>query len=139
MTVRDIARDRPLITARPATPLREVAGMMRENGVGSVVVTTTDNPVGIVTDRDVAMAVAVDADLTDLTAADVMTDDPLTVAPDVGVFELTARMEAAAVRRVPVVEDGGLVGIVTFDDLVRLLTAELANLSSVVHDESPPY
>jgi CBS domain-containing protein len=139
MTVRDIARDRRLITARPATPAQEVAEMMHENGVGSVVVTTTENPVGIVTDRDVAMAVATEADLSALTAADLMTEDPVTIDPEAGILELTTLMDDHGVRRVPVVEESQLVGIVTLDDLVQLLTVELANLAGVVHDESPPY
>ena len=42
-------------------------------------------------------------------------------------------------RRVPVVEDGSLVGIVTMDDLLVLLATELSNLAGIVEAESPPY
>jgi CBS domain-containing protein len=48
-------------------------------------------------------------------------------------------MEDAGVRRVPVTEDGDLVGILTLDDLVWLLVDELDNLTDVIEAESPPY
>jgi len=75
-----------------------------------------------------------------VTAADVMTADPATIPGEAGVFELTDAMRSAGVRRMPVVDDGGdLAGIVTLDDLNRLLVDELTNLADVVESESPPY
>jgi CBS domain-containing protein len=68
-----------------------------------------------------------------------MTPDPVVVDAGAGVFELTELMEDAGVRRVPVTEDGDLVGILTLDDLVWLLVDELDNLTDVIEAESPPY
>jgi len=69
----------------------------------------------------------------------VMTDDPLTVDVGTGLFELTETMEEHAVRRVPVVENGSLAGIITLDDVHRLLVDELENLADVIEEESPEY
>jgi predicted transcriptional regulator len=54
-------------------------------------------------------------------------------------MELSETMCRESVRRMPVVDDGTLVGIVTLDDLGVLLTAELGTLAGVVEAESPPY
>jgi CBS-domain-containing membrane protein len=74
-----------------------------------------------------------------LTAADVMSADPVTVDVDTGVFDLCTEMCNHEVRRMPVVDDETLVGIVTLDDLLVLLTAELGSLVDVIGAESPPY
>ncbi|MFW5900815.1 MAG: CBS domain-containing protein [Halodesulfurarchaeum sp.] len=68
-----------------------------------------------------------------------MTEDPVTVAVDTGVFELCNRMCEEGVRRMPVVDDGELAGIITLDDLTVLLTGELGNLAGVIEAESPTY
>lgn len=98
-----------------------------------------NGPRGSITDRDVAMAFSGGADLEALTADEIMNRDPYTAAADDGVFELCAKMAEHGVRRMPVVEDDELTGIVTFDDLVILLDDEMSNLSEVVRSESPPF
>ncbi|UTF54737.1 CBS domain-containing protein [Natronosalvus rutilus] len=141
MPLQDIARPRnELVSARPDTPLPELAQLMDERRVGCVVIERENRPAGIVTDRDLGMrAVGAGKDSTELTARDVMTDDPYTAESGDGVFELCAQMREHGVRRMPVVEDGELTGIVTLDDLVVLLKDEMHNISSVIREESPPY
>jgi CBS domain-containing protein len=137
MTLKDIAI-RSVETAEPDTPVEVLATMMDEAGVGSVVVTEENRVVGIVTDRDIALTLARDRDAATLTAADVMASEPLTLPSSAGILELTERMGAENVRRVPVVDDGGIiVGIVTLDDVVRLLSTELEHLADVIEAESP--
>ena len=139
MTVADLMRE-AVVTAAPETPVNEVASDLRDEVVGSVVVVEDGTPVGLVTDRDVAVRVAADRlDAGDLTAADVMTEDPATVDVSAGILELSEAMNHASVRRMPVVDEGQLVGIATMDDLNVLLVGELSNLSSVIQGESPPY
>ncbi len=128
------------MTATPGTTVAEVAELARTENVGSVVVVDGDEPVGIVTDRDIALRVVADgADPGSTTASDVMTADPTTVEVGTGIMEVSREMVGAGVRRMPVVDDGGLVGIVTLDDLNRLLVGELGNLAGVIAGESPPY
>ncbi|WP_135827144.1 CBS domain-containing protein [Halorussus ruber] len=140
MTVQDIARDE-VVTTQPSASIADVAATMREENVGCVVVAEDGRPTGVVTDRDVALRIVADGESPEeMTAGDVMTGDPATIPTDAGVFELTEAMSAAAVRRMPVVDDGGsLAGIVTLDDLNRLLVDEMGELADVVEAESPPY
>jgi CBS domain-containing protein len=137
MTLKDIAI-RGVETAGPDTAVEVLANTMDDKGVGSVVITEENRVVGIVTDRDIALTVAHETDPGTLTAADVMASEPLTLPSSAGVLELTERMADASVRRIPVVDDGGvIVGIVTLDDVVRLLSTELEHLSAVIAAESP--
>ena len=137
MTLKDIAI-RAVETADPEATVETLARIMDDAGVGSVVVTEANRVVGVVTDRDVALTLARDADPAALTAADVMAAEPLTLPSSAGVLELTEVMATEGVRRIPVVDDNGvIVGIVTLDDVVRLLSAELTNLADVIEAESP--
>ncbi|MFB6102338.1 MAG: CBS domain-containing protein [Haloplanus sp.] len=139
MTVADLMREE-VVTTDPDAPVDEVATAMRDENVGSVVVVSDETPVGLVTDRDVTVRIAADRlDAGEMTARDVMTEDPVTVDLDTGVFDLCNRLCDEGVRRMPVVDDGTLAGIVTLDDLTILLTAELGNLAGVIESESPPY
>ncbi|WP_372912368.1 CBS domain-containing protein [Salinigranum sp.] len=137
MTLKDVAI-RGVETAGPDATVPVLANTMDEKGVGSVVITEENRVVGIVTDRDIALTLARETDPTTLTAADVMTPEPLTMPPDAGLLELTERMDVESVRRVPIVDDNGIiVGIVTLDDLVRLLSVELDHLAAIIAAESP--
>jgi CBS domain-containing protein len=139
MSLGDLMRE-TVVTTAPETPVSDVAATMRDENVGSVVVVAEDAPVGVVTDRDIAVRVAADGnDPETLTVADVMSADPVTVDADTGVFDLCTAMCDHEVRRMPVVDDGTLVGIVTLDDLLVFLTAELGSLAGVIGAESPPY
>lgn len=139
-SIGDVARD-TVVTARPDTSAADLARVMHEESVGSVVVEADRRPVGIVTDRDLSVRLLPDAtDPREAYARDLMTGDPYTIERNAGVFATTRLMQERSIRRVPVVDGAGeLVGIVTMDDLHRYLISELSNLSSVVAAESPPY
>lgn len=140
MPVKDLARE-DVVTAGRETPITELARAMRDEHVGSVVITTDDGPVGIVTDRDLTTRVlAEETDPATGTAADVMSTDLCAVGPDAGFYEAARAMSENAVRRLPVcTDDGKLVGIVTVDDLNELLAEEHQQLSSVIQAQRPPY
>ncbi len=114
-----------VMTANPAcckqdTPLRQVAQMMSDNDCGMIpVVDQQDVPVGVITDRDIAVrAVAGGKDTTRATAADYMTTPVRTVGQDSTLADCVAAMEAGQVRRVPVVNaDGKLCGVVAQADI----------------------
>lgn len=139
MTLDDLARKEPVAATRNAS-IAEIASLMRDEMVGSVVIEEDDRPVGIVTDRDITVGVTAEGrDPDDVTAADVMTADPVTVDRDAGVFDVIRTMADNGVRRIPVVDGGRLYGIITLDDLDRLLSDERHTLSKVIEAESPPY
>ncbi|MFC7058717.1 CBS domain-containing protein [Halovenus salina] len=132
MTIREMART-DVVTADPETTTREISRLLEEENVGSVIVTEDQEPVGIVTDRDLALDVIGEGkNSATIAAADVMTEDLFTVEPGESIYDVLAGMRERGVRRVPVVEDGKLAGIVTLDDFIVLLTSELENVSGVV-------
>ena len=140
MAIIELART-DVVTVPPEAGVGSLAELMDETSVGSVVVVEDDRPVGLVTDRDLALAVVSrGGDRETLVAADVMTPDPFVVGADEGIYEVLSRASDASVRRVPVVhDDGTLAGIVTFDDFLVLLASEFDKLSAIVQAESPPY
>lgn len=130
-----------VVTAAQRTTVAELASLMDDENVGSVVITERDRPVGIVTDRDIVTAVVSRGfDPAELTAMDVMTENVVTVDADAGIFEVIRRMDEHDVRRMPALStEGTLAGIVTLDDFVVLLGRELRTLGRVIEAESPPY
>jgi CBS domain-containing protein len=138
VNVRDIAST-DVVTAEIDDTVREVSVRMRDAGVGSVVVLDgRGKPTGIVTDRDLVVYVCdPDRDPDRTTVNDVMAREVVTVGPDVSIVEAATVMAEAHVRRVPVLADGDLVGIVTLDDLLRQFADGLADLATVIEAESP--
>ena len=120
--------------------VREAALLMREYHVGDLVVVEENGkrkPVGIVTDRDIAISiVALGLDPDVITVGDIMGPELVTVRENQGVFETIQQMRLKGVRRLPIVgEEGALVGIVAVDDLVALFADELSELSKVIARE----
>lgn len=114
--VRDIMTGAPA-TVGPQTSVAGVARIMRDRDLGSVLVTDGDRLRGLVTDRDlVVRSVSRGDDPEDTTVAGACSDDPVTVAPDDDLDHAVRLMREHAVRRVPVVEDGRPVGVVSLGD-----------------------
>lgn len=140
MPIQDLARD-DVVEATPDTSIPELAQLMRDENVGSVVITNDDMPVGIVTDRDMTTRVlAEELDPTDQTAEDVMTTDLCSVDSETGFYEAAETMSEHGVRRLPIcTDDGSLAGIITADDLTELLADEQQQLSSIIQAQRPAY
>jgi CBS domain-containing protein len=117
-----------VVTARPDTAVREVAAMMRDRNVGSVVIVDdSGRPVGVVTDRDLTVDVLAEAGDPDTPAGDYATAPVVTGESGMELEEAAALMVSHRIRRLPVLDDGGLVGIVTLDDIaVRTGNIEIA-------------
>lgn len=119
----------------------QVAELMRRHHVGDVVVVEYQDdkriPVGIVTDRDIVMeAVALQVDTEVFTAGDLMSAPVVSVQKDDGFIETLRLMRNNKIRRLPVVSaDGALYGIVTADDIVRLLAMELSMMTSAIVEQ----
>ena len=119
MKVRDLMTSDPA-TVRPDDPCARAATLMREEDCGSIPVTQDARLVGIVTDRDITIrGVAMGRDPKTTPVSEVMSADPITVAPDVDADEAAKVMAEFQVRRLPVVEDGRLLGIVVTAQLAR--------------------
>lgn len=124
------------ISAGPTEPLSAVAQRMLEHNVGAVVIVERQKPVGIITDRDLALALGARGVATQAPVKSVMSTPVRTVPEGAGIFAATQCMRDVGVRRLAVVDnDGCLVGIVSMDDLLRLLGGELHNLAEGIHRE----
>jgi CBS domain-containing protein len=135
MRIKDIC-SRVVVVAEPSTDLRQAARLMRDHHVGAlVVVEATDGgrrPIGIVTDRDIVVAVVAAADVQPeaVSVGEVMSRNLVVAAEDVGVFEAVDLMQDNGTRRLPVVDsDQRLVGIITLDDVLRMVAGELTALA----------
>ena len=106
-----------VVTAPPQRTVREIAEMMRERNVGSVVLIEQERPVGFLTDRDLAVSVLADGrDLGDH-AADHASSPVITATADQGVEEAAELMVRHGVRRLVIVDGERLTGILTLDDI----------------------
>jgi CBS domain-containing protein len=127
---------RVVITARPDETLAAVAARMQQHNVGAVVVVRDDRPIGILTDRDIALALGARGVSPQIAAREVMTREVLAIPEDAGIFTATRFIQERGVRRLPIVDrEDRLVGMVSLDDLLRALTRELANLAEGIRRE----
>ncbi len=124
MKVREIMTSDPS-TLRPGSTLGEAATLMKQEDCGSLPILEGGKLVGIVTDRDIVVrAIAAGKDPKTCTVADIMSADPITVSPDTTVDEAQKIMSERQVRRLPVVDDGRLVGIVVIGQIAQRDHAE---------------
>ncbi len=105
-------------TVTPDADLVTVAQYMKSLNVGVIPVVEDGRLLGIITDRDIVVrAIAEGRDPVNARARDHMTPDPTTVSPDDDVQQAAAIMAREQIRRLPVVENGTLVGIVALGDV----------------------
>ena len=118
----------------------EAARRMRERRVGTlVIVDDVGKPVGLVTDRDLALrVVAAGGDPRAMSVGEVMTEHPKTVTESTPIESTLSLMRSGSFRRLPVVnEDGKLVGIVSLDDILGLLAEEFVLIGGLLEREAP--
>ena len=122
MSLRKIAKKK-VVTVRPDETVVKAARLMGEKNVGSVVVVENRKPVGILTDRDIAIrVVAKKADINSILVKDVMTKNIVTGRDNQRVAELAKVMHENGIRRVPIVNKKGMLsGIITLDDLLYMM------------------
>lgn len=121
--------------ADPDETALEAADRMRRENVGTlVVIDGRKKPIGILTDRDLAVRVlAPGKSPRDTKVGDVMTANPRTVSEKTPIEDAVGTMRSLAVRRLPVVDGRGkLAGIVSVDDVLELVTEELGNLGRII-------
>lgn len=135
MKVSDIMSDR-VVTIDEREPVIAAARLLKRMNLGALPVTDRGSKlVGMLTDRDIVLrCVALGGDARTMTAGDVMTRGVVTATPDVKVDDAAKRMGRGQVRRLPVVENGKLVGMLSLADMARKCDMEaaaaLADISS---------
>lgn len=128
MKLQDLT-DREVVTVSPPTSTREVAERMARENIGAVVIVDQLRHVlGIVTDRDIALALATQAASPETEVASIMTRQVVTIWEDQGLFDATQYFWGHRIRRLPIVDrEDRLVGMLSLDDVFGLLTRELFN------------
>jgi CBS domain-containing protein len=136
MKISEIMTTKP-VTVGPRATLGEVATLMRQEDCGSIPVVENGRLVGIVTDRDIVVrAIAAGKDPKSTPVSEVMSADPVTVDPKGDVKDAERQMRERQVRRLPVVEDGRLVGIIVTAQIAR--SAEAKQTGETIKDISEP-
>ena len=118
MKVREMMT-RPIITEDGDTIVTKIAEDMDELGVGSVVITSEGKPAGIITERDIALKVLLkDRRASKVKAKEIMAFPLVTIEAETSVDEACKLAARKRIKRLPVVEKGMLVGIVSIRDLL---------------------
>jgi len=127
MQARDACRKMPVTVTADAT-VADAAEAMDSQAVGAVVVVNGGRPIGIVTDRDLALRVLARRLPLDSRVDDVMSTAIVTLGATADVREAVRIFSEHAFRRLPLVEEGRMVGMLTVDDLLMNVVSDLGNL-----------
>ena len=136
MNVRELMTTAP-ITVQPDATLGEVAVLMKQEDCGSIPVVEDGRLVGIVTDRDIVIrGIAAGSDPKTQRVSTVMSADPVTIRPDDDLADAEKVMADRQIRRLPVVENGKLVGIIVTAQIAR--AADKRKVGETIRDISEP-
>ncbi|MFN3268864.1 MAG: CBS domain-containing protein [Zestosphaera sp.] len=110
----------PPITAKDNTPVEEIAKLMNENNIGSVMITDSEcHLTGIITERDLIFAIANEKIGKNLPAYMIMTENPITIEPEAPIDEALQKMRENNIRHLPVVDsEKKPVGMVSLRDVI---------------------
>lgn len=137
----DLVFNPNVATVGARTEVVDAAKLMRDQHVGDLIVTEPRGgqavPIGILTDRDIIVGVIAKGVAPDsVTVGDVMTRNVLTVREDASLEFALREMRRHGVRRAPVVRaNGGLVGVIAFDDIIQHLAVQLSRLADLIRLE----
>lgn len=123
-----------VVCIKQSDTLQEAARLMKKQHIGGlVVVDDEDQPVGILTDRDITLTAVADNLPASTSVENAMSKNIVTVHKDEGISEVINKMEHEGVRRIIVVDENRKAcGLVSFDDLVQLLAEELNSLGRLI-------
>lgn len=137
MTVEEAVRDE-VFTADRDTPIEEIVEQMDEKNVGSAVVEEDGTPIGIITDRSIAMSLTEEPDIVEQTAEDFIDGEVVSAMEGTTLSEVLEKMSEEQIRRIPVVDESGeLEGIVTLDDLLVLLESKFSTVTDTIQGQFP--
>jgi CBS domain-containing protein len=114
-----------VISVDSTMTINETAKMMEDAKVGAVIVMENNKPVGIVTDRDFAVKVAAHAYQISVPVKQIMSSPLVSINSDETIRAASDLMHSKGVRKLPVIDDGNVVGIITATDIVNLLAVSV--------------
>ena len=120
VTVHD-AMTSSVITVDPTTSVAQAAAIMSQKGIGSLIIKSNSEPEGLITESDIiTKVVSLDIQASRITVAEVMTSDLIKIDPGSDLNEAARTMAKNKIRRLPVVNKGVLVGILTSTDVMTV-------------------
>ena len=136
LSVKEIMSRKPVVVEYKST-VSEAARLMMENDVGSLIVVKRKKPVGIVTERDILIKViAQEIDPSNVRVKEVMSSPVIATEQGTDFNEAAEKMARLKIRRLPVVENGKLVGMLTESDILKVapdlieITREFSKINS---------
>jgi CBS domain-containing protein len=137
--VRDVM-SKDVRVVRPDTSVKEVVATMNKFDIGSIVVVQGDRPVGIITERDILRRLVEPCLAPEtLTARQIMTSPVLTISETANIEETAKIMARKRVKRLPVINNGKLVGMITYTDIVAKVPTLLSILEELVRPQHRSY
>jgi CBS domain-containing protein len=127
MQVKEILRVKGnrLLTIEPAGRAADAVRTMSEQNLGSLIVLEQERMVGVLTFREILQALAQrNGSVGDVRVGDIMVRDPVTATPDMEVNDLRRTMLDSGARYLPVVQDGKLLGVISFRDVAKAVLEE---------------
>jgi len=138
MIVKDIMR-KNVIVAKPDVTLREASKVMSQFQIGSLIITERKKILGILTERNVLSAVAKGKNPELVTAEEIMAKNVITIEPDKNIEEAVELMVKNRIKKLPVVKDDKLIGIVTASDIIVVESKLIESIASLVSIKLPAY
>ncbi|MDX1533141.1 MAG: CBS domain-containing protein [Nitrosopumilaceae archaeon] len=135
IVVRNIM-SKSVISVDASLTINEAAKMMEDAKVGAIIVMENNSPIGIVTDRDFAVKVAAHAYQLSEPIKKIMSSPLIGIGPEESVWMISELMYTRGIRKLPVLEDDKVVGIVTATDLVNQLAVSTEKDIQMMYHES---
>jgi len=127
-----------LVTVPASATVATISQTMASEDVGTVVVVDDGAPLGIITDRDLALALAEGTDVAGRQAGQFVDGTLQTGSTEMSVFDALERMQSAGIRRLPIVDENNAIrGIVALDDVLVLLGEKLQAATEIIRIQSP--
>ncbi|MEX2191867.1 MAG: CBS domain-containing protein [Nitrosarchaeum sp.] len=134
ITVRDIMT-KSVIAVDSSITANEAAKMMEDVKVGAIIVMENNTPMGIITDRDFAVKIAAHAYQISTPVKQIMSSPLIAIDPDESVWMVADLMYTRGIRKLPVIEDDKVIGIITSTDLVNQLAISTSeDIRKMYHD-----
>lgn len=128
-----------IVSIEPDSTLVDAAQLMLDEQVGTVLVMDREDSneiLGILTDRDLALCLATEDNPTEVLVEDVMTDAPITASVTDDIFKLVHIMKSSGVTRLPLMsDDGEVMGVATAKNLIEILLGSLFDLTQIAETQ----